>query len=622
MPNQFEKLLQSSSAKICAIAAPGSGKTTGILIPKANEILSDENIAPNEVLLLTFSRLSAQDLKNKVKKLDRVPKATTVHSFALSFLLSEDNHDIRKRVDSIVLDFEREILLSDLKVAFPSVHKNTLREDLKEFSAGWATQQHDQVFEENDGRRAFKAAVVNWLVEHEAAMMEEILYFAVDLAKKVPDAEMLEEPKYILIDEYQDLNKLEQEFVDLVAQTSNLLVVVGDPDQSIYAFKYAHPHGINLFSKRGDVDTHIGFRTHRCPKKVIYYANQLLKQADPGRTVLVNTPDSAIDGAVEFVRRDKQDQEFKYVLNSIAKRIHQQVDPKEIIVLVPRKKLGGDFVQYANANRMAVAIPNEINFAFVLKPDFTDLERERILLFGIIAKPDSLLHNRSYLGIHDVTHFATELSELKAKYGNLKSVLDKADFSDFSKKKVRVGQVCLRIKELRSFLQNHDGEADLNKVLDELFPGTDPQVAQVRTILSGLIEVGDSVQTLYSKFVDYMRAIPSGPTQIRVMTLMASKGLDADHVYIMGCNDGNLPGERRLNHLSDLEHNQEQLRLLYVGFTRSKKSLTVTWSRHLSFAQSKNQFTGSVGTVYKEGKPHSKVGMCKFLQDLSDVHWQ
>src|SRR5262249_7406052 len=161
--------------------------------------------------------------------------------------------------------------------------------------------------------------------------------------------------------------------------------------------------------------------------------------------------------------------------------------------------------------------------------------------------------------------FATELSELKAKYGNLKSVLDKADFSDFSKKKVRVGQVCLRINQLRSFLQNHDGEADLNKVLDELFPGTEAQVAQVRTILSGLIEAGDSVQTLYSKFADYMRAIPSEPTQIRVMTLMASKGLDADHVYIMGCNDGNLPGERRLNHLSDLEHNQEQLRLLYVG---------------------------------------------------------
>lgn len=173
MPNQFDTLLKSPGSKLCAIAAPGSGKTSRLLIPKANDVLSDPNIKPEEVLLLTFSRLSAQDLKHQTKTLDRVPRATTVHSFALSFLLSEDNHDIRSRVESILLDFEKEALLSDLKVVFPKLHKTQLRKMLEQFSAGWATQPHDNVFEENDDRRAFKAAVVNWLVEHQAAMMEE-----------------------------------------------------------------------------------------------------------------------------------------------------------------------------------------------------------------------------------------------------------------------------------------------------------------------------------------------------------------------------------------------------------------------------------------------------------------
>ena len=300
----------------------------------------------NKSLLLTFSRLSAQDLKQKVKTLDRIPRATTVHSFALSFLLSEDNHDIRSRVESILLDFEKEALLCDLKVVFPTRHKTELRKTLEQFGAGWATQPHDIVFEEDDDRRLFKAAVVNWLVEYQAAMMEEILYFAVDLAKKVPDSALLTEPQYILVDEYQDLNRLEQEFIDALANSSELLVVVGDPDQSIYSFKFAHPDGIGEFSKRPGVDTHKGLTTWRCPKSVVKYANQLLQQADPARTALMDTPATAHEGEVTFVQKANQDGEFQYVLSSIAARISAGAGPEDIIVLVPRKKLGADFVKY------------------------------------------------------------------------------------------------------------------------------------------------------------------------------------------------------------------------------------------------------------------------------------
>ena len=92
MADITEAVLQSSSTKVCVIAGPGCRKTTGILIPKAKQILADNNVAPAEVLLLTFSRLSALDLKSKSKQLDRTPRASTVHSFCLSFLLSENDH--------------------------------------------------------------------------------------------------------------------------------------------------------------------------------------------------------------------------------------------------------------------------------------------------------------------------------------------------------------------------------------------------------------------------------------------------------------------------------------------------------------------------------------------------
>ncbi|MGC2194935.1 MAG: UvrD-helicase domain-containing protein, partial [Terriglobales bacterium] len=166
-------------------------------------------------------------------------------------------------------------------------------------------------------KRSFKAAVLNWLSEHEAAMMEEVIYFAVDLAKKLGNPSFIDDPQYILVDEYQDLNKLEQEFINLLAANSKLLLVVGDPDQSIYGFKFAYPDGILEFSKQPGVDLHCSLETYRCPKRVIDVANQLLKQADPKRTQLLAAASADENGEVHFIQKDTQEQEFRYVLDAI-----------------------------------------------------------------------------------------------------------------------------------------------------------------------------------------------------------------------------------------------------------------------------------------------------------------
>jgi DNA helicase-2/ATP-dependent DNA helicase PcrA len=623
MPSQFDALLSSNAALLCVIAAPGSGKTSHLLIPKTRDLLDDLSIDPEEVLLLSFSRLSAQDLKAKVKKFDRTPRATTVHSAALSFLISEDNHEIRARVESIMLDFEKETLLADLKALFPKRHKNDLRKDLRSFSAGWATQPHDNVFEENDEKRAFKHAVVNWLAEHRAAMMEEILYFAVDLAKKNPGATHLAKAKYILVDEYQDLNKLEQEFIDALTTNATQTVVVGDPDQSIYSFKFAHPHGIISFSTRPGVDNHTGLTTWRCPRKVVYYANQLLQQIDPARTALLTTQPAAIDGDVAFIRKNVQEEEFEFVLSSIAQRLANGVVPKNIIVLVPRKKLGVDFVAYATAHQAAAGIAGATTFCFTAKADFTPEEQERILLLGLMAKPGSLLHARTYIGLPDEKEaFAKELLFLKHMFGTLEATLATATEEAVPPRKKKARAAAARIESLRAFHKAHEKTAASTEVIDELFPQDMSEVATVRSMLLGLLEDGDSVSQLYSKFVDYIRTIPERDQQIRVMTLMGSKGLEADHVYIQGCNAGNIPGDNYSSHMSPLEHRHEQIRLLYVGFTRAQQSLTVSWSQFLPFAQSKGHHTPGVATMKYKGQTVAKVGMCHFIQDLHGVIWQ
>ena len=619
MADITEQVLESTSNKICVIAGPGCRKTTGILIPKVKQVLADGSTDPSSVLILTFSRLSAKDLRNKVKDLDRAPRAATVHSFCLSFLLSEDNHAIRARVDSILLDFERETLLSDLSLILPNANRRALRTTLNKFSAGWATQPHDEVFEKADDERAFKNAVVNWLFEYEAAMMEEIVYHAVDLAHQLPDAAFLNAPQFVFVDEFQDLNRLEQEFINCLSHKCNLLLVVGDPDQSIYSFKYAHPSGLVEFSKNSGAAQFESVISWRCPKCVIKHANDLLLQAAPDRSTLLTPAPNAIEGEVHFVRKEYQVDEFAYVLKAVAERLKGD-DPAQILVLVPRRKLGQEFVEFAEVHKQESGVPNEVRFSFAAKHAFNETEQNALLQFSLLARPDSLVHRRSYLGLGDDKHFAAEFGILKDRYGSVAKTFDSASADDFPKAQRRVRRLCDKVQGLRTFLDTH-ATADLDAVLDLLFPEASLHVADIRTILMSLREEGDTLSSLYRKLLDYIQNLPDDDKTIRVMTLIGSKGLDANHVFILGCNAGNMPGERWSEHISDTEHRNEQRRLLYVGFTRAKKSLCVSWSRRIPFRQSKGHKTPGLRTVTHGGIRYIEVGISEFLQALR-VMWE
>lgn len=613
MSNQqkYDEILNSPTPVISVVAGPGSGKTKGVLIPRVKKILSDPDVDSDKVLLLTFSRASAQDLKQRFEGDDRSPRISTLHSICLSFLLSEDNHDIRKRVDSIILDFEREVLIADIKQKAPELGKRQIKKLLDEFSAGWAIQPHDEVFVENETKKKFKGIVINWLDEHEAAMMEEIVYNAVNLAKRIGSS-FIDDPEYILVDEYQDLNKLEQEFIDLLSNKSKLQLIVGDPDQSIYSFKFAHPEGIINFASREDVDSHSLEYIGRSTKEIVNLANKLLQQSDPVRTALLKPLPDKEDGVVEIRQLETQNDEFEYVFDQVDQIVQKGILPSEIMILVPRKKLGNEYVKFANSR----AEGKSYSYHFASKADFSDLEKERILLLALLANPKSILHIRSYIGLFDNNHNSSEVAVLKGKYGSLREALIKADQKDFDSRKLKVRKICDKLNALRDFLSSHDENSEVRSLVDDLFPDEAEEFSELRKIMVSLVEEGDTIVKLYSKFVDYIRTIQSADNQISVMTLISSKGLEANHVFIIGCNDGNMPGENRSVYLDDHMYKQEQRRLLYVGITRAKETLTITWSRYVPFSQAMGSHTSSVGTRTIRGEKYSRVGFSEFLQDI------
>lgn len=203
-----------------------------------------------------------------------------------------------------------------------------------------------------------------------------------------------------------------------MATKAKLLLIVGDPDQSIYSFKYAHPSGISEFSAKTDVTHFSSVVTWRCPKAVIRVANALLSQADPTRADLLAPAPGAIDGETHFIQKQNQTEEFAHILKMAGERLVTD-GAQQILILAPRRKLGDDFAKFAEANKSSVGIPADIHFRLTAKHNFTEQEQGAILYFSLLAKPVSILHRRSYLGIGDDQHFAKEFKILQEKYGSL-----------------------------------------------------------------------------------------------------------------------------------------------------------------------------------------------------------
>ncbi|MDO8269598.1 MAG: 3'-5' exonuclease, partial [Candidatus Levybacteria bacterium] len=392
-----------------------------------------------------------------------------------------------------------------------------------------------------------------------------------------------------------------------------------DPDQSIYSFKFAHPQGMDDYStSQSGVESYTIPFTARSAKKIVYFANQLLSQQDPTRIDLLQPITTQIDGEVKFVKKYSQPEEFDTVIESVRELIVNGESPSNIMILAPRRGLAKKFIEHSEERE-----PENVKFQFVSKIEFSLNEQERILLLSLIANPNSILHKRSYIGMTDPTHFSKEINKLKSVYGSLEEVLAQAKKEDCRPVEKRKQQVCERITFLREFLLAHNSEQGLAVVLEELFPIDNEELKSMNSLLQDLTEEGDSVKTVYAKFVDYVRALPETDSIVRVMTPLSSKGLEANHVFIIGCNQGNIPGTRTLEHITDHEHVQEQRRILYVTFTRAIKTLTVSWSRYIPFEQALGHNTARVSSVPRRinGVLMSEVGICEFLEDLNGAVW-
>ncbi|MFH1012057.1 MAG: ATP-dependent helicase, partial [bacterium] len=337
------RIAETDDSPLRVLAGPGTGKTFA-LMRRVMRLLEDD-CNPRKIFVCTFTRTAARDIEAELSRL-RAPRVRrvrtgTIHAFCFALLSHAAVLPLTGRVPRPLLKFEERFLLEDLKGLNGEAIRD-LRKRLGAFTAAWARLQSDTPGWPQDRRdREFLAQLERWLRFHEAMLIGELVPETLNFLRNNPASSHRPHFEHVLVDEYQDLNRAEQVLLDELSDEGSL-TVIGDENQSIYSFKYAHPAGIAEFDQNHP-DTHDESldECRRCPQMVVNLANALIRQ-NPSRVRRVLRPcPGNPEGEVIIVQWRSLHDEAEGIADFIQQRIEAgTVEAGRILVLAPRRQVG------------------------------------------------------------------------------------------------------------------------------------------------------------------------------------------------------------------------------------------------------------------------------------------
>ncbi len=530
-------------------AGAGSGKTR--TLTQRLIYLIKNGVEPRRIVAITFTNKAAGEMKKRIygelgeKILKDPPFVGTFHSFCAKILRTEASR--LGRTSSYVI-FDDDDSEKIIKRVLKSVDDGTPKSPAKIEKEISRIKNNLRDEDELDApvKEVFDAYEAE-LVRQNAFDFDDLIEKVVRLMKK--DEAVLEKYQkmysYVLVDEYQDINKAQYELVKLLAGSHRNINVVGDDQQSIYGFRWSNfTNFLNFERDWPDAKIIKLGENYRSTGNIVMAAagvienNKLQRKKelwttnDPGEPVKVvgaEDEDEEAEIIVETIlERGKEESAILYRTNAQSRAIEQALNFRSI----PYNIFGGVRFYERKEIRDIVAA---LRYASNPKDE---LSKDRI------EKTFKKKVREELLG--ELPRLAKELSPLEL----LGYVLKTADYfaylaSNYENSEERGENVAELIRFANSF-----------KSLEEL----------VERI--SLLQATDQISETDSP-------------RVKLMTIHLAKGLEFDDVYIAGASEGLLPHQRSLFHEDELE---EERRLAYVAMTRAKKRL------HISFYSFASRF--------------------------------
>lgn len=608
----------NNAPQVRLVAGPGSGKSRAI---EARVCwLLQNGVEPNAIRVVSFTRAASRDLRNRIDVFcsenglaedsdEGEVQVSTLHSLALGVLAKAELLGDYPAKPLVLDDWELENIFDREFRELHNISKKRCEEIRDFYQAYWDTESYSHPYYvkpddpiTDEERQKFERFNRERTQLYSCILSGELVRKCVEqMQVNGLDPSALLGLRHLIVDEFQDLNPTDQKFLSLIAAKGVFLFVAGDDDQSIYSFRYASPAGIQDFKDNyKDAGLNALDACFRCTPQILRTASTLVSAFSGSKRIhkhhfsLYETAVPKVDGVVHRWRFTSDETEAAAIASSCDNLIKAGVEPKEILVLLSKKRSLGQTIM--SALRTADVPHTPLNAA-----SFSDSDEGRLVLslLRIMSNPEDYVAHRTILSLMTGvgTKTCNDIAQLTIDSGlNFKNLfynsLPANVFPRRLEKFLAEGYLlCGMLKDWKKSDKLNDRRealsAIVNKVLGEeggktwqaysaKLPG-DIDLATLREFVGANSdeERAGVISSAYRDAGVPVEDQPQQPNRVQVMTMHGAKGLSARIVFVPALDEQTFPGEHRKPYPLLIN---EAARMLYVSITRARAACVLTYA--------------------------------------------
>jgi DNA helicase II / ATP-dependent DNA helicase PcrA len=601
-PEQI-KAVEHNSGPLLILAGAGSGKTT-VLVCRAGRLLEDQIVSAKELCVLTFTNKAAREIKQRVtKKIGSSAKgiwSSTFHSFGLHWL--REFHKKARLSDHFgIMDAsDAGALIKEILKDFHYADKTAFDADkILSLISLWRERGQREAKVEDPYEAAVEWALPKYLKRLELLGMVDfdgLILRPLELMEEDDEIKQTIQSAYgqVMVDEFQDTNQMQMQFIRRLVEPHRNITVVGDDDQSIYGWRGACVSNILDFPKLySGCETIRLERNYRSTASILQLANAVIeKNSKRHGKVLRSEKSTTSDILPELFIYDSEIEEADSVTREVSDFLKEGTHAKKDIAILYRANSQGALLE-GELRRLQIPYSTTGGTGFFDRKETRDI----LAYLRCAIKPNEVAMRRVIntppRGIGEKTiEELTAFSESKSI--SFVEAVKQADTLDLEERAKKAIQEFLQLLESTLTRVISDGASAgdrLLSILDEIgyrryietYAGNAlaatkrwKWVETFARVLDSFIERGGRNITTLKKFVDSMElrdAITENKKEedrVQLMTLHACKGLEFPIVFLIGLEEDLLPHKTLGLDIA------EERRLFYVGITRAQERLILT----------------------------------------------
>ena len=589
-----DEAIKHGNGPCMVLAPPGSGKTL-IVTERTRYLIEESGVRPDQILVITFTRYAAREMKERFERLTAGKNYPvtfgTFHSIFYGILKCAygigANNLMSEKESSVLL---QEVLDQTDIESTPEVEdeeelvRELLREvgmvknglcHLKDFHSKYLTQdEFAEVFRSYEHQKK----------ELKKFDFDDMLVQCYALFRKKPEILQGWQKRfqYILIDEFQDINRVQYEVIRMLAAPRYNLFVVGDDDQSIYGFRGAKPE-LMLYMKQE-------FPSLRTISLTVNYRSTEFITGAAARVILHN--DTRFYKRVQSFRGRGQNvhvqevldeqEEAQYVTEEIQKKLDQGIKPGEIAVLFRAAVQVRMISEILSEHRIPFEMRDYVtNFYrhFIVKDMMAYLQlaagkRDRSLFLTICNRP------LRYLARNSMENRQGNFEDLRKFYCDKDWMLDIIDQFDVDVRMMKNMAPYAAIQYIRKkigyddFLKEYAEKHQISwKQLMDVMAELEERSKNFKSYDEWEIHIAKYTQELEEQQAKARKIKGERENKVQLMTIHSAKGLEFEDVFVIHANEGEIPHQKA----EKKDEIEEERRLFYVALTRAKNNLCISY---------------------------------------------